>query len=220
MSDDKTVKKGNVRKDKPDEAENHDASKEPTFHVEEVPKSEDFGFDVEKMMGPGFSKEFQRLQEMIAKMLQNGMSGDDAAFKAEPFVCGFNVRMSPDGKVRLDRFGNTDPTPKVEHIAPKEVTEETTSAQRSPLTDLIDDETTISLTVEIPGVEKKDIDLNVEEKMLTIHVDSETRKYFKEIPLQCAVDINSAIATYKNGVLDITLTKEKRRKSGKKISID
>ena len=73
---------------------------------------------------------------------------------------------------------------------------------------------------EVPGVEKKDIDLEVTENTLTIKVDKDKRKYYKEVELPCEVDADSAKASYQNGILDIELKKSKPRKKGKKVSIN
>jgi len=69
-------------------------------------------------------------------------------------------------------------------------------------------------------VDKKDIDLEITENTLTIKVDKDKRKYYKEVELPCEVDANSAKASYQNGVLDIELKKAKPKKKGKKISIE
>jgi HSP20 family protein len=77
----------------------------------------------------------------------------------------------------------------------------------------------VSITVEIPGVEKNDIDLSVVGQTLKIKVDSAERRYFKEVQLPAHVDPGSTKATYNNGVLDITLCKSGRGQE-KKIRIE
>ncbi|NIU84741.1 MAG: Hsp20 family protein, partial [Candidatus Korarchaeota archaeon] len=56
---------------------------------------------------------------------------------------------------------------------------------------------------------------------LTITVDSEIRKYYKEVNLPEPVDPKVAKATYKNGVLEVVLTKKtKETPKGETINID
>ena len=43
---------------------------------------------------------------------------------------------------------------------------------------------------------------------MVIAVDSTKRRYYKDIALPAKVDPDSAKATYKNGILEITLKKE------------
>ncbi|HHF56110.1 MAG TPA: Hsp20/alpha crystallin family protein, partial [Thermoplasmatales archaeon] len=78
----------------------------------------------------------------------------------------------------------------------------------------------ISVTAEVPGVKKEDIDLEVTENTLRIKVDTKDRKYYKEVELPAEVDPKTAKATYQNGVLDVELKKLKPKKKGRKIKIE
>jgi HSP20 family protein len=56
---------------------------------------------------------------------------------------------------------------------------------------------------------------------LTIRVDTEKRKYQKVVDLPEKVDPNSARASYKNGVLEVTLDKLAAGKpSGRQIKVE
>jgi HSP20 family protein len=90
------------------------------------------------------------------------------------------------------------------------------------LTDIIEGDDDVAVTVEIPGVEKNDIDLNITRDILEIKVDTHQRKYHKKLELPCDVIPKTTKATYKNGILDIVIKrKEKKRPgSGYKVNID
>jgi HSP20 family protein len=136
-------------------------------------------------------------------------------------VYGFSMRVGPDGKPQISEFGNTRPRRKLEPAEEEEKKEELYVAEREPLTDVIDCDDYISITLEIPGVEKNEIDLTVKEDKVSISVDTNNRRYFKEIPLSAKVNTNTSRATYRNGVLDITLEKlEPKEKKGKKVKIN
>ena len=96
------------------------------------------------------------------------------------------------------------------------------SFEREPLTDIIEGVDDVSVTVEIPGVEKENIDLRVYEDSLEITVDDPTRKYHRLINLPCYVLTESINATYKNGILDIQIKKKEksRNDSGYRIPIN
>ena len=158
-----------------------------------------FGFDIDD--------EFERMRKRMERMIEDMMSGERAT-QEKPFVYGFSMRAGPDGKPQIREFGNTAP-----HEPERGVPEV------EPLTDIIERDDSISITVEIPGVEKDDIDLDVSGDKLSISVDADDRKYFKELPLPSRIVSDSVKATYKNGVLDIVLEKDKARK-GKKVKID
>ena len=78
----------------------------------------------------------------------------------------------------------------------------------------------IVFTIDMPGVEKKDIDIKVEEHSITVKAENGgSRKYNYTRKFRPTVDVDSAVATFKNGVLDITLTKIEEASKGKSVKI-
>ena len=79
----------------------------------------------------------------------------------------------------------------------------------------------IVFTIDMPGVSKKDIDVNIEEHTITVKAENGgKRKYNYSRKFKPAVDPDSAKATFTNGVLDITVTKlESSKPKGKKVTI-
>jgi HSP20 family protein len=78
----------------------------------------------------------------------------------------------------------------------------------------------ISVTIELPGVEKDDINLEIVDDVLEIAVDSPGRNYSDIVELPSKVDPNSIEATFKNGVLNVCLKpKNAKGRKGKKINI-
>ncbi len=162
----------------------------------------------------GFDEEFEKMFEELQRMAEEAFS---APFEemGKPFVHGFSIRIGPDGKPRIQEFGNRPSrSPSGEPMI---------SEEREPLTDLIEGEEEVSVTVEIPGVEKEDIDLEVMENSLEITVDTPQRKYHKLLELPCEVKPKTTKATYKNGILDVEIKrkeKKKKEKKGLKVDID
>jgi HSP20 family protein len=120
-----------------------------------------------------------------------------------PFIYGYSVTIGPDGKAHVREFGNVRPgmrlgRPRVD------IREE-----REPLVDVIETDREIKVIAELPGVEKKDIKLSGTEDALTISVDTPERKYYKKVELPSKVDVKETKASYKNGVLEVTLKKKK-----------
>jgi len=128
-----------------------------------------------------------------------------------PVVYGYSMTMGPDGKPAIREFGNIKPS-RLRGLP-------ATGEQREPLVDVVTGDELVQVTAEVPGVEKKDIDLNTTENSLTISVDTEDRKYYKEVPLPEKVDPESAEATYKNGVLEVSMKKLEKKPKGKTISM-
>ena len=78
----------------------------------------------------------------------------------------------------------------------------------------------IVFTIDMPGVAKKDIDVEIEEHTITVKAENGgKRKYNYSRKFKPAVDTNSAKATFTNGVLDITVTKLESSKPSKKVTI-
>ena len=83
-----------------------------------------------------------------------------------------------------------------------------------------DREKDIVFTIDMPGVAKKDIDINVEDHSITVKAENGgKRKYNYSRKFKPTVDIDSAKATFRNGVLDISLTKIEEKSKGKSVKI-
>jgi HSP20 family protein len=99
-------------------------------------------------------------------------------------------------------------------------------AQRVPATDVIETAEGFTLQLDIPGVEQKDIEVKFEDDMLTVRAEhkqqAKNEKYHlyerryssfaRQFSLPTSVDAGKAEASYKNGVLSITLPKREESK--------
>ena len=155
-------------------------------------------FDIFRGMGIG-TKDFERMFEEMQRSLSDMVKNMGNIEPGKPYVHGFTFKLGPDGKPHVTEFGNRTSAP----TKGKPVF----SDEREPITDVIEEAKTVAVTVEMPGIEKKDIDLRVTEAELEINVDTELRKYHKLIKLPKPVKPPTTKATYKNGVLDVTIEK-------------
>jgi len=156
-----------------------------------------------------FEEELSRMEDQLYNLLDKAMKGELPSSKeVSPFVYGFSLRIGPDGKPQIQEFGNLRGLEKVPPSLEM-------ADLRQPITDLIEGEKEIAVTIEMPGVEREDIDLETTEDKLIVKAKSGNRIYHKEIILPCKVRPEGATATYKNGVLDVRLPRlvvEKERK--------
>jgi len=165
-----------------------------------------------------FEEQFRRTEEYMNRIFREAYRNASrrdapAAEGGGPYVYGWSFRVGPDGVPHFEEFGNV---PRMEAIGEGSNYFES----REPLVDVIEGKDKISVTAEVPGVDKDDIEVEVTEDSLTIRVDKEDRKYYKQIELPAPVDSNSAAATYRNGILDIELKKlMPEEKKGRKINI-
>jgi HSP20 family protein len=104
-----------------------------------------------------------------------------------------------------------------------------------PVVDISDEDDTVVLTVELPGIKKQDIRVNIENTILTIQgekrVETEEKKetYFqrersygefkRSFSLSDDVVTDEVMADYKDGVLKITLKKNKAKNEIKQITV-
>ena len=110
-----------------------------------------FGFDDDFI---GDLLDDERFMEDIKRMTEEMMKMFSNARPDRPIVHGFKIHFGPDGKPRIEDFGNKPvKSPDGESII---------SEEREPLTDIIEGDDDVAVTVEIPGVEKNDIDLDAE----------------------------------------------------------
>ncbi len=112
-------------------------------------------------------------------------------------VYGFTIRTLADKAPKIETFGNIKKTPK------GPVVEEV----REPIVDVFDEDETIKVIAEMPGIEEGDVHTEVKEDVLTLSAEGKERKYSKEILLPAAVE-EEASSTYENGILEIELRKK------------
>ena len=79
--------------------------------------------------------------------------------------------------------------------------------EKEVLVDIFEEDKHLKIIAELPGVEEKDIKVELKEDKLTISADTPYRKYYQEVALPCPVK-GEPKASYKNGILEIELEKE------------
>jgi HSP20 family protein len=177
--------------------------------------------DMIKQMEEMMERNFEQFRTRLPKEMKRVRKLPDGTTEAEwgPFVYGYSMTIGPDGKPRIREFGNVKPSKENEKCGINEPCIDV-KQEREPLVDIIDTDSEIKVIVELPGVGKEDIKLSGTEDLLTISVNSTERKYFKEIEIPVLVNPKKAKSTYRNGVLDITLPKMKKKPSGEQIKIE
>ena len=115
-----------------------------------------------------------------------------------------------------------------ESYSPEGPEEALTTTNFAPPVDIYEDEHTIVLKLEVPGIDEKDIDVRVENNTLTVHGERKIEKEEKEenyrrierqygsftrsFTLPSSVDLGQVSARYDQGVLKINLTKKAESK--------
>lgn len=113
--------------------------------------------------------------------------------------------------------------------------ESLTNSTFAPAVDVYEDEHKVTLKIEVPGIDEKDIDVRVENNTLTVHgerkiekeekeenyrrVESQYGSFTRTFTLPQTVDTEKVSANYDKGILKITLPKKAEAKP-KQIKVD
>ena len=149
---------------------------------------------------------FRQIEEMMNRMMNEMNDGtlfDKDAFEdmlrnpgnTNPFVFGFSMKVGPDGKPIIQRFGNPP------------LDEGAEAPSLEPLVDVVEEGDEIIVVAEVPGVERDEIKVRIKGTTLTIHADNPNRPYHKVIELPSKVAKDEAKSAIRNGVLEIRLRK-------------
>ncbi len=112
-------------------------------------------------------------------------------------VYGFSVRMGTGGAPTVERFGNVRATSEGPVV----------SDTREPLVDVFDEGAEIVVVAEVPGVQEKDIHVELEGDVLALSAVGPKRKYEKEVLLPAPVDPAAHRQSYQNGYLELRFNK-------------
>ena len=128
-----------------------------------------------------------------------------------PYYYGYSVTIGSDGKPVVKEYGNVRPS-----LLPDAET-------REPFVDIIvdDNEKVLKIAAEMPGIEKKDIKVEVSGRTVNIDAEHGERKYHTKVPIKQKVDEDSVKATYANGILELRFNlKEEERVKGKTVKVE
>ena len=168
--------------------------------------------EMEKMM----QEAFKNVEQHVPKNLVKERKMDDGSIVREmgPIVYGYSVKIGPDGKPVVRKFGNIDAFPNLlgGGLSVKE--------EREPLVDVINGENELRIVAEVPGVNKEDLRLSADENSLTIESITGQPRYHKKIELPEAIDPKTAKSTYKNGILEVSFKRKSKIDSGVSINIE
>jgi len=150
-----------------------------------------------------FDEDLDVMRQRMERLMEAAMQGTGA----DPLVYSPSMRTGDDGCPVVQELGNV----------PQRGGSD--ASCKEPLTDIVEEGDRIKVIVELPGVDKQDIELRSEGRELNISVDTERKRFCKDLELPCDVRGDSVAAEYRNGVLTVTMAKAPVVRKGKRISV-
>jgi HSP20 family protein len=150
----------------------------------------------------GLFKGLEKLVDLAGKLEGQGNISKEGTINLDHLkkgmkgVYGFTINTA-GGSPKVETFGNIKKTPE----GPK------VDEEREPITDLFDEESEIVVIVEMPGIEEKDLEIELKGDMLDIKAVSKSRSYRKELLLPATVGSENLSHKFTNGILEIRIKK-------------
>jgi HSP20 family protein len=159
-------------------------------------------------------REFENIEGRIPKDLIREYDAPEGGKvrKVGPIVYGYSMTIGPDGKPKVREFGNVKSIRGLGGFT--EISSET-----EPLMDVITTDKEIKVVVEMPGITKDKISINIKDNILEVKGEGPPRTYHRTIEIPTDTDIETAKSTYNNGILEITF-KKKEQTTGKTINVE
>lgn len=157
-----------------------------------------------------FGQMFRRMSKSFEDIDRLFEDGQIPAGRAGPLYYGYSMTVGPDGRPVIKEYGNIRPG-----LPAK------TSENETLVDTLVDEkEKLLKLVAEMPGVEKSDFEIVVDGKTVNIDAERGERKYHTKVPVEHKIDQDSVVATYKNGILEVTFKLlEPEKPKGKTVEV-
>lgn len=144
--------------------------KRPFFFSDWYEDIEETLTNTERMIEDMFKEFTDKIPESMVR--ERKLPDGSSLKETGPFVWGWSMTLGPDRKPVIQEFGNFKPSTLARPWeSPFNFIEE-----REPLVDVLENERTIRVVAELPGVEKENIKLHAAERSLVISVDTKERK--------------------------------------------
>ena len=132
---------------------------------------------------------FDDFEKSVEEAIRSSVNTGQKVF-SRPVVAGMAMGVGPEGKPTIHFFGD-------KLVGP--------DGFRAPIYEQVLDEKDgkLRLLVELPGVEKEDIQISALEDKVSLAAENGERKYKIEVPLEREIDPESGTATLRNGLLEV-----------------
>jgi len=153
--------------------------------------------------GAGILKGLGDLIEKLGTLAENGENLSQTGEingKDLKGIYGFTVKVGlGDDKPRVEPFGNIRQDRESGRTVVQEV--------REPSVDIFEEDDHVLVVAEMPGISVEDVQITVEEDLLTISAEHKDKKYRKEVLLPASSTREKTQVSCNNGVVEIKCVK-------------
>ncbi len=149
----------------------------------------------------GFSDIVEKLSDLAEKGEEFKKTGEIKGLdKNVSGLFGISIKVGGLGidNIKVEPFGN---------IHKDDEGKVTVNEVREPIVDTFEEKDHILVVAEMPGVDEKDIHIDLKDDILQISAETSHKKYQKEILLKECFTNDEMVHSYKNGILEIKLMK-------------
>ncbi len=148
------------------------------------------------------------VNQLVNQLFSEIMSGQSDALP--PGSMAYNIKIKIEGNA-ISVSGLPGEKDIVDH--------KIKSQEREPLIDVIDKKSEVTMIAELPGASKESINLISDGQHIEISAKASSGDYKKKISIASNVDPKKAKASYRNGVLEVSIKKSDKYK-GKAVKIE
>ena len=164
-----------------------------------------------------FEDIFEDMDDIIRGMLESRIDTEETG---EPLVWGYSMTQHGNEPPEIREFGNVSLRDKMfsgPGLEQQGGAARVEAGVRKPLVDIMEAEDSLHVVVEMPGITKEDVSLEISGTVLNIKAKNGDRKYSERVELPARVVADSAKATYKNGVLEVVFKYDRSDKKSIKV---
>ena len=147
-----------------------------------------------------YNKVFQMMEQLMQKAFLD--LTDDSLRPGFYYTYGFNIHINKDGIPHIEQVGDYPSKSSFKPMRFSDVNE------RDSVYDFIEYYDSVSVTTELFGIKRDDIQISIHNQQLIIAVDDDNSKYQETVHLPVKVNADSIHYTYNNGILDISIKKK------------
>jgi HSP20 family molecular chaperone IbpA len=141
------------------------------------------------------SFDFEKMEHLVDNLMKDMVETETGEKRPnKPLTIGFKMRFDEKGQPVIENIGKVKPAGEKVNVKPRE-----------PLVDVIKGEKDITVTVELPGVQEKDIHLNVDAHSIEIKVENPS--FFKRIEFEEELQAKECVSSLNNGIFEIQVKK-------------